>query len=218
MQHCIETLRVKEVINKKDGCRLGRVCDVEIDVCTGQVACLIVCRGGKWLRCGCDNDLHIPWCDVDVVGDLTGTDLGLVNEDDFVTTPTGKTDGIEIVTPVGTPTSPIVLSEIDDSAAMKYSTVHTSSNDYINHKLDAINESLVGKLSIQFVAALPASPTRNTQYYVETADEGVWDIYVVDDVRGGQFMIPAVAEFVKEIVTEGEREGVYVSLIEGMRE
>ena len=71
MQHCIETLRVKEVINKKDGCRLGRVCDAEIDVCTGQVACLIVCRGGKWLRCGCDNDLHIPWCDVDVVGDDT---------------------------------------------------------------------------------------------------------------------------------------------------
>lgn len=119
--------------------------------------------------------------DVEVVGDLTGTDLKLVNEDDFVTTPTGKTDGIEIVTPVGTPTSPIVLSEIDDSAAMKYSTVHTSSNDYLNHKFDAIDESLVGKLSIQFVAALPASPTRNTQYYVETADEGVWDIYVVDN-------------------------------------
>ena len=44
------------------------------------------------------------------------------------------------------------------------------------------------------------------------------DIYVVDDVRGGQFMIPAVAEFIRETVTEGEREGVYVSLIEGMRE
>ncbi len=118
---------------------------------------------------------------VNVVGDLTGTDLELVNEDDFVTTPTGKTDGMEFVLPVGTPTSPTVLSEIDDTAAMKYSTVHTSSNDYINHKLDAINESLVGKLSIQFVAELPASPTRNTQYYVETATEGVWDIYVVDN-------------------------------------
>ena len=44
------------------------------------------------------------------------------------------------------------------------------------------------------------------------------DGYVIDDVRGGQFMIPAVEEFVKEIVTEGEREGLYVSLIEGMRE
>ena len=44
------------------------------------------------------------------------------------------------------------------------------------------------------------------------------DVYVIDDVRGGQFMIPVVEEFVKEIVTEGEREGIYVKLIEGMRE
>ena len=44
------------------------------------------------------------------------------------------------------------------------------------------------------------------------------DVYVISDVRGGEFMIPAVREFVKEIVTEGEREGIYVSLIEGMRE
>ena len=53
---------------------------------------------------------------------------------------------------------------------------------------------------------------------VEVITPGGRDVYVVDDVRGGQFMIPAVPEFVKEIVTEGEREGIYVSLIEGMRE
>ena len=52
----------------------------------------------------------------------------------------------------------------------------------------------------------------------EVISPGGRDIYVVDDVRGGQFMIPAVAEFIREIVTEGEREGIYVSLIEGMRE
>ena len=44
------------------------------------------------------------------------------------------------------------------------------------------------------------------------------DVYVIDDVRGGQFMIPVVSEFVKEVITEGEREGIYVKLIEGMRE
>ena len=44
------------------------------------------------------------------------------------------------------------------------------------------------------------------------------DVYVVNDVNGGKFMIPAVDEFVREIVDEGEREGIYVSLIEGMRE
>ena len=52
----------------------------------------------------------------------------------------------------------------------------------------------------------------------EVISPGGRDVYVVDDVRGGGFMIPAVKEFVKEIVTEGEREGIYVSLIEGMRE
>lgn len=44
------------------------------------------------------------------------------------------------------------------------------------------------------------------------------DVYVVDDVNGGSFMMPAVPEFIREIVTEGERAGIYVKLIEGMRE
>lgn len=44
------------------------------------------------------------------------------------------------------------------------------------------------------------------------------NVYVVDDVRGGQFMIPAVDEFVKNIETDGEKAGIYVKLIEGMRE
>jgi len=43
------------------------------------------------------------------------------------------------------------------------------------------------------------------------------DIYVVADVRGGTFMIPAVPEFVREIKVEGENAGVYVKLIEGLR-
>ena len=114
-------------------------------------------------------------------GDKTGTQLELINEDDFVTSSTGKTDGMEFVLPVGTPTSPTVLSEIDDSAAMKYSTVHTSSNNYLNHKIDTLTESLVGKMSLQFVEELPTNPDRNTQYYVETTTAGVWDIYIVDN-------------------------------------
>ena len=41
---------------------------------------------------------------------------------------------------------------------------------------------------------------------------------IIDDVNGGSFMMPVVPEFVREIVTEGERAGIYVKLIEGMRE
>ena len=44
------------------------------------------------------------------------------------------------------------------------------------------------------------------------------DVYVVNDINGGKFMIPVVDDFVREIVDEGEQEGIYVTLIEGMRE
>ena len=44
------------------------------------------------------------------------------------------------------------------------------------------------------------------------------EIYVVRDVKGGSFMIPVVDEFVKRIVDEGEGAGIYVKLIEGMRD
>lgn len=63
-------MRTKEVINKKDGCRLGHVCDCEIDICSGQVAALVVSRGLRMMcRYACEDDIRIPWCDVDVVGD-----------------------------------------------------------------------------------------------------------------------------------------------------
>ncbi len=44
------------------------------------------------------------------------------------------------------------------------------------------------------------------------------DVYVVADVRGGSFMIPAVPEFIKDIKIDGEGAGIYVKLIEGLRE
>ena len=37
-------------------------------------------------------------------------------------------------------------------------------------------------------------------------------------MNGGTFMIPVVGEFIKRIVPEGEGAGIYVRLIEGMRE
>ena len=44
------------------------------------------------------------------------------------------------------------------------------------------------------------------------------EVYVVSDVCGGQFMIPVVPDFVRKIVDEGEDAGVYVTLIDGMRD
>lgn len=42
------------------------------------------------------------------------------------------------------------------------------------------------------------------------------DIYVVDDVNGGEFMIPSVAEFIRNIDVDSGK--IVVHLIEGMRE
>lgn len=39
MNCCVTDLRNKEVVNKKDGTRLGNVCDVEVDTCTGKGYC-----------------------------------------------------------------------------------------------------------------------------------------------------------------------------------
>lgn len=44
------------------------------------------------------------------------------------------------------------------------------------------------------------------------------NVYVVEDENGGTFMIPAVDAFVKRIETDGDEAGIYVELIEGMRE
>lgn len=46
----------------------------------------------------------------------------------------------------------------------------------------------------------------------------IQNIFVVNDVCGTSFMIPQVDEFVKRVTVEGDNAGVYVSLIDGMRE
>jgi hypothetical protein len=104
---------------------------------------------------------------------LDSLDENIVTKNDFVTEPTDKETGIEVVLPTGpTESSPNDLN-INDSDEMRHSTVHTSSNHYINTKLDNINNALVGKMSIEFVDELPSSPERNTQYYVKTEKEDV---------------------------------------------
>ncbi len=72
MRCCITDLRNKKVINAKNGCVLGNVCDVEIDTCTGKVVEIVIY--GR-LRCcglmGRDEDIRISWDDISVIGDET---------------------------------------------------------------------------------------------------------------------------------------------------
>jgi YlmC/YmxH family sporulation protein len=68
----ITDMREKEVINLKDGCRLGSVCDVEFDTCSGNIVSLIIFGRGKMfgLMGRCD-DIKICWNDIKVIGDDT---------------------------------------------------------------------------------------------------------------------------------------------------
>ncbi|NLO45862.1 MAG: YlmC/YmxH family sporulation protein [Clostridiales bacterium] len=72
MKCCVTDLTCKEVICKVDGRRLGHVCDVDVDTCTGHVVALII--HGK-SRCfgllGRDDDTRICWDEIDVIGDDT---------------------------------------------------------------------------------------------------------------------------------------------------
>ena len=72
----IYDMKQKEVINVKDGCRYGFICDVEIDEKCGEVVSIIVPGPGRVFGMfGRDQEYKIPWCNVCQFGD----DIILVN-------------------------------------------------------------------------------------------------------------------------------------------
>ncbi|MCR5485506.1 MAG: YlmC/YmxH family sporulation protein [Clostridiales bacterium] len=69
---CVTDLRNKEVINRNDGCRLGNVCDVEVDTCTGHITAIIIFGKARLFGLlGHEDDIRICWSDIDVIGDDT---------------------------------------------------------------------------------------------------------------------------------------------------
>lgn len=68
----ITELHNKEVINVCDGTRLGCVDDVEVDTHTAQL-CSIVLHGRPKAMglLGCEEDLVIPWKEIEVIGEET---------------------------------------------------------------------------------------------------------------------------------------------------
>ncbi len=55
-------LRVKEVVNLRDGRRLGNISDLELDLQSGRVVALVVPAAGRWLGVfGRDHDTVVPW-------------------------------------------------------------------------------------------------------------------------------------------------------------
>lgn len=69
---CIAELRNKEVICKNNGVRIGNVDDVIIDVTNGKLESIVIYGRGKFMGViGKCDDIIIPWCDIDVIGEDT---------------------------------------------------------------------------------------------------------------------------------------------------
>ncbi len=68
----IEDMRHKEVINIKDGTRLGTVCDLEIDTTNARVSAIVIYGKLRWLGLlGREDDIVVRWQDIQVIGDDT---------------------------------------------------------------------------------------------------------------------------------------------------
>ena len=68
----ITELHNKEVINICDGMRLGCVDDVEVDTHTAQLTAIVLHGRPKMLGImGCEEDIVIPWKEIEVIGGET---------------------------------------------------------------------------------------------------------------------------------------------------
>lgn len=64
-------LRKLEIVNSCDGSKLGCASDFEFEVegdCT-KVTALIIRGSGGFFGLGCEDDLRIPWCHVQCIGE-----------------------------------------------------------------------------------------------------------------------------------------------------
>ena len=65
-------LRCKDVVNLRNGERIGQVSDFEIDIPSSQVKTLIIFGGFKCFGLlGRKKDILIRWCDISLIGEDT---------------------------------------------------------------------------------------------------------------------------------------------------
>lgn len=66
----ITDLRSKEIVNIRDGARLGSICDLEVDTENGRLVALVIYGRSKAMGLlGREDDIIIPWDSIDVIGD-----------------------------------------------------------------------------------------------------------------------------------------------------
>ena len=67
----VDELKEKEVINVCDGRKLGFICDLTIDTCTGRIVSIIVPGNMRIFSLKKPELLNIPWCNIERIGDDT---------------------------------------------------------------------------------------------------------------------------------------------------
>ncbi|HCF83124.1 MAG TPA: YlmC/YmxH family sporulation protein [Ruminococcaceae bacterium] len=72
MVYSFNDLRCKEIINVKNGARLGYPDDIEFESCTAKICRIIVFGKSKFFGLfGREEDLFIKWYDIEVIGEDT---------------------------------------------------------------------------------------------------------------------------------------------------
>jgi len=68
----IDELKNKQVVCMKNGCVLGYISDVELDIKTGSLCSIVIFGKSRLLGfIGREEDIVIPWQDIEVIGDET---------------------------------------------------------------------------------------------------------------------------------------------------
>lgn len=104
------------------------------------------------------------------------------------------------------------LKSLDDAIPFKGTVLYADRDDIKLSKGDVFIADIIG------LDIIDAESGEKYGTLANVITPGGRDVYVIDDVRGGQFMLPVVAEFVKEINIDGDTPCIKVLLIEGMRE
>lgn len=72
MVYSFNDIRCKEIINVRNGCRIGFPDDIEFDSCTAKICRLVVFGRAKFFGLfGREDDICIKWCDIEVIGEDT---------------------------------------------------------------------------------------------------------------------------------------------------
>ena len=75
----VDELKEKEVINVCDGRKLGYICDLTVDTCTGRIISIIVPGDMKVFSFKKPDLISIPWCNIERIGDDTILVLSLIH-------------------------------------------------------------------------------------------------------------------------------------------